>query len=79
MAVETLQKAVMNAVLGCFPFCTCYYKYGGSSSPPPPSLKICNSRGGICCQRCLETCCDINCAHRYKGEYGFCYTLGIFS
>ncbi|EOA18746.1 hypothetical protein CARUB_v10007327mg [Capsella rubella] len=61
------------------PFCTCYYQCGGFSSPPPPSPEICNGGGGICSQRCPETCCDINCAHKYKGGHGFCNTFGIFS
>ncbi|RIA04531.1 hypothetical protein BRARA_K01224 [Brassica rapa] len=60
------------------PLCMCYYQ----CADPTPTLsppKICNGGAGLCSARCPGSCCDTNCAQKFKGGHGFCSTLGTFN
>ncbi|CAF2133521.1 unnamed protein product [Brassica napus] len=50
------------------PLCMCYYQ----CADPTPTLsppKICNGGAGLCSARCPGSCCDTNCAQKFKGGH----------
>ncbi|CAG7884729.1 hypothetical protein IGI04_013441 [Brassica rapa subsp. trilocularis] len=55
------------------PMCMCHYQCEPPSLTP---LNTCNGGAGLCSVRCPQKCCDINCALKFTGGSGMCFTLG---
>ena len=57
------------------PMCRCHYQCEPPSLTSTP-LNTCNGGAGLCSVNCPQKCCDINCALKFIGGSGMCFTLG---